>query len=357
MSASTLLGADAPAAHRAHPAHRVLVVEDDFTNRRFLEIALARQGYQVALAEDAGTARAQLGPAAIGSFDLVITDYRMPDHSGLELLAWIQERDPGLATILVTAEGEKRVVSEALRGGAVDFLDKPVELLKLHAAVARAVAKTRRQRRLARSETAAREVGRAQARLLEAVTRKDAVRAEVCFHPRHEAGGDFFSRFRPRPEEQLCLLTDVSGHDLRAAYVSAYFQGLVRGMLERGTPLEEIFATFNRLLLEEWNPLHDEPGGDGETSVAACAILLDTAAESAAVLVQGMPAPVYWLADGQARVVGRGGGFPLGWSPELEIRKVSQPTCAAGSFSFWTDGLQQAAERGGVSELSLAWAC
>ena len=344
---------------RTSPAtRRVLVVEDDPVSRSFLQLALARQGYAVTAAEDAIVAKEQLTSAGIRTFDCVVSDFRMPGCTGLELLAWIKGQDPGLATIIVTAEGERNLIAESLRGGAVDFLDKPVDPKKLNASVALAVQETRRQRRLAESDSAVQGLGRAQARMLSTDAGCQAVGVEVCFHPRHEAGGDFFSRFRPAPDQSFCLLTDVSGHDVQAAYISAYFQGVVRGMLEHTVSADQIFVTFNRLLLEEWNHAgeFERPAAGIEASIAACAVLIDSAARTATVLSQGLPAPVYWLPDGDARMVGEGGGFPLGWSPDFAAQGVVQSVAGGGSFCLWTDGLKEAAEKCGVSELSLAWA-
>lgn len=309
-------------------------------------------------AENAIAAQETLTPAAIRMFDCVVTDYCMPEQSGLDLLSWIKSRDPNLATIIVTAEGERELIAASLRAGAVDFLDKPIDLEKLRFAVTQAVRQTRRQRSLAESESAVQDLGRVQERMLVAQAARSPVRMDVCFHPKHPAGGDFFTRFQPAPHQTFCLLTDVSGHDLEAAYISAYFQGVVRGMLERGGPVQEIFAAFNRLLLEEWNHTGgwNAPTTEIKASVAACAILIDSAADTATVLAHGMPAPVYWLADGTAQVIGDTGGFPLGWFPDISGLSVVQPTPGGGSFCLWTDGLEEVAAQQGVSELSFAWA-
>jgi len=339
-------------------SRRVLVVEDDPASLSYLQFALAKHGYAVVSAEDAASAREQLAPACIRTFDCVVTDYRMPDQSGLDLLAWIKGRDPALATIIVTAEGERGLIAESLRGGAVDFLDKPIDTEKLFAAVTRAVQQTWRQRHLADSESSVRELGRAQERMLGGEAARSPLRADVCFHPKHEAGGDFFSRFRPAPDKHFYMLTDVSGHDLQAAYISAYFQGVVRGMLEHEASMEEIFVSFNRLLLEEWNQVGEfGPQSSGiEASIAASAVLIDTTAQTATVLAHGMPAPVFWLPDGDAQLVGDSGGFPLGWFSNFSACGVVHPIPGGGSFCLWTDGLEDAAGKKGVSELSLAWA-
>jgi FixJ family two-component response regulator/anti-sigma regulatory factor (Ser/Thr protein kinase) len=338
------------------PLARVLVVDDDPASQSFLEIALAKQGYQVVVAGDATEAERELAAGSIDSFSCVVTDYWMPDHTGLELLDWIKERDPSLATILVTAAGEREVMAQSLRSGAVDFLDKPIERGKLQSAVALAVARTRRQRHLTESASAAKELGRAQQRMLSLDASQGAERVEVWSYPKHEAGGDFFSRFRPEPDLLFCLLTDVSGHDLQAAYLSAYFQGMVRGLLTRGAPFEQIFPDFNRFLLEEWNQAeavkrnHERLGA----SIAACALVIDFTRQTATVFTQGTPALVYLSPDGEARTVGETGGFPLGWFPEISARGVTCSTARGGAFCLWTDGLEELAEKQGVSPLSLA---
>lgn len=336
---------------------QILVVEDNLPSRRLLEIALGKQGYSVVAAESATEAQEQLTPARIRSIACVVTDYQMPGLNGLELLAWIRERDPSLATILVTAQGERTLIADSLRGGAVDFLDKPVDLKKLNSAVASAVEQTRLRRRMAASETAVKELGRAQKRMLDAETSRSPGVLRVHYYPKHDAGGDYFTHFRPSAHELCCLLTDVSGHDLRAAYVSAYFQGFVRGQFNRGATMEEIFSDFNRFLLEELNDVGGVRSDVGaEMSVAVCAVLLDFTAQTATVTTRGTPSPVYLAADGNVQVIGENGGVPLGWFPTLDLQRTTCSIADGGSFYLWTDGFEDLAEREGVSTLSLACA-
>jgi FixJ family two-component response regulator/anti-sigma regulatory factor (Ser/Thr protein kinase) len=335
---------------------RVLVVEDDIVSRNFLQYGLTKHGYVVSAAEDAASARKELLRLGVDAWDCVVTDYRMPNATGLELLMWVKGQDSCLSTIIVTAQGEKELIAESLRGGAADFLDKPVDLAKLSAAVSRGVEQTRRQRHMAQSESAVKELGKAQQWMLGAVAPRGPVQVDLCFHPKQDAGGDFFTRFQLSPHQFVCLLTDVSGHDLQAAYISAYFQGLVRGMLENATPIEEIFARFNRFLLEEWNQQETLQGRASDTSVAVCAILIDSKALTATVLTHGTPAPVHVSPDGVAQVVGATGGYPLGWFPAFEASSSVHFIAEGGYFYLWTDGLDDLAEKMSVNRLSLAFA-
>lgn len=339
-------------------ARRILVAEDDPGYRAFFHLALTKTGYVVSTAEDVASARALFLATLDTPFDCVITDYRMPDGTGLELLVWLKEQAPCLATIVVTAEGEKELVTSSLRGGAMDFLDKPVDLKKLRASVARAIEVTQKQRRLAESESAVKELGRVQAGMLGGEVSSSRFNMQICFHPKHEAGGDFITRFQPSADRFFCLLTDVSGHDLQAAYISAYFQGVVRGMLECAAPIPEIFKRFNQFLLEEWgqNQRFCKTTSSDTTSVAACGVLLDLSTQTATVLTHGTPAPLYYLPNGRVQKVGNNGGFPLGWFPDLVAQSVTHPFEDGGTFCLWTDGLEELAEKNGVSPLSLAYA-
>lgn len=333
---------------------RVLVVEDDPTSLEYLRVALQKAGCAVTAAVDAESAQVRLAEERFESFDCVVTDYRMPGQSGLELLGWLKQQAPSLATIILTAEGEKKLVTDSLRRGAADFLEKPVGLRELRAAVERAVEQTRRCRRSDEVESAVKELGRTQERLVSSRSAAGDVGVEICFHPKLEAGGDSFSHFQPEPGKYFCLLTDVSGHDLQAAYLSAYFQGVVRGMLDCGRPVPEIFSNFNRYLGEEWNPLAAAHGAcEVNASVAVCSVWMDLRERTASIMTCGVPAPVYVEPDGRATLVGASGGFPLGWFPEFAPESVRWPLVADGSVLLWTDGVEDLADRIGVSPLSI----
>lgn len=345
----------APVTASSSPLRRVLIVEDDHTCREFLRVALGRRGFEVALTESVPAAQEMLKRDGFASFDCVVTDYRMPGFTGLDLLNWLKEQRSNLATIMLTAEGEKRLVAESLRGGAADFLEKPVDLERLREAIGKAIEQTHRQRRAVQMESAVKELGRAQQWMLKSHNLKTSVGVDIAFRPKLDAGGDFFSHFQPSANKYCCLLTDVSGHDLQAAYISAFFQGVVRGMVERGAPLPDVFASFNRFLLEEWNH-SGRIGNNLSTSVAVCSLLIDFDQSHAEVLTCGGPAPIYVEPTGRATIVGRDGGFPLGWFDDQLPPCMLQPVRPGGAFLVWTDGLTDLGEKQGMSPLSLGWA-
>ena len=100
---------------------RILVVDDEPGIRLMLAAALRREGYEVLLASDARSALAALDG---GPVDVVVTDIRMPQMTGIELLGAAKKIDPGLSVIMMTAYGSKDTVLDALRLGATDYVEK-----------------------------------------------------------------------------------------------------------------------------------------------------------------------------------------------------------------------------------------
>ncbi len=100
----------------------LLIVDDERNTRDALSRFLKRR-YNVLAAEDGPTALEVLSNHAV---DVVLSDIRMPGMDGLELLAKIRERHPSVAVIMLTAYGEVETAVEAMKGGAADYLSKPV---------------------------------------------------------------------------------------------------------------------------------------------------------------------------------------------------------------------------------------
>jgi two-component system NtrC family response regulator len=119
----------------------LLVVDDEQPQREMLAGILGRAGFSVATAPDGQQALELLRQ---DSFDLLLTDQRMPTMDGLELLGQVQRLEPGLPVVLMTAYGTVSTAVEAMKRGAADYLTKPFERDELLLVVDKAI----RQRRL-----------------------------------------------------------------------------------------------------------------------------------------------------------------------------------------------------------------
>ena len=337
------------------PSKVVLAVDDETVSLTLLTYFLKKAGYQTVAVDSAEAARkyvAKHGPSAI---HCVVTDYRMPGETGLELLLWLKQQDRALSVIIITATTEREFVAETLRGGATDFLDKPIAEAALLQSVERAIEITVRGRHMTEAERAISQVGKTQHQLF-GLGPEAARRVDVCFHPQHQAGGDFINYFQLTPESFLVLAADVSGHDLHAAFVSAYFQGLMRGMLESGQATETVLTKFNEFLINEWGVRHSEAGAATLASVSVCTALVDLRASAATLSNHGFPLP--WLSSADGRIVRCEtiNGHPLGWFDDLPLHPLVQAFPEGGQLTLWTDGLEDLAEALGVSPLSLSTA-
>ncbi|HVU05048.1 MAG TPA: sigma-54 dependent transcriptional regulator [Polyangiaceae bacterium] len=115
---------------------QVLVVDDEPNLRRVLSAQLSRDGYDVHTAEDGVQALALLGDHHI---DMVITDLRMPNMDGMELLRRALVLDPELPVVMITAHGTVDNAVEALKTGAFDYVTKPFDQDEVRAVVKKAL--------------------------------------------------------------------------------------------------------------------------------------------------------------------------------------------------------------------------
>jgi two-component system response regulator PilR (NtrC family) len=115
---------------------RALVVDDEPDIRELLAITLERMGIETVAAEDLGSARARL---AEGGVDLCLTDMRLPDGNGIDLVRHVQRTSPATPVAVITAHGNVESAVEALKAGAFDFVSKPVDLQVLRNLVSTAL--------------------------------------------------------------------------------------------------------------------------------------------------------------------------------------------------------------------------
>ena len=119
-------------------AETILVVDDEDSMREMLRILLGKEGYEVATARSAADAMQALSGR---SFDLVLSDIRMPGLTGIDLLRRIREDDLDTEAILMTAYASTESAVEALKLGAFDYVTKPFQVDELLHAVRSALEK------------------------------------------------------------------------------------------------------------------------------------------------------------------------------------------------------------------------
>src|SRR5215831_15598972 len=126
---------------------RILIIEDHATSAEMMREILARAGHEIAVASDA---EAGLALFREGSFELVVTDLRLPRGDGLDVVRAVKAQAPDCFVIVVTAFGTIETALKATRLGAYDFLTKPIRVEELELTVSNALRHRTLDRELAR---------------------------------------------------------------------------------------------------------------------------------------------------------------------------------------------------------------
>src|SRR4051794_5609587 len=163
---------------------RILIVEDRDSLRRMLELALGQEGYEV---ESAADGQAGIRLLSERAFDFVLTDLKLPDVSGLRVLEASRAAQPRVPVVVLTGYGTVGSAVEAMKLGAYDFLEKPLELDDLSRLIEQALGE--------------RDEG--------AVFRVPGAPPIVGAHPRFRAALRLLQKVGPR--ESTVLLTGDSG--------------------------------------------------------------------------------------------------------------------------------------------------
>ena len=103
---------------------RILIIEDEITLNRTLQEGLSDFGYQVDTAENYKDAEYFID---IRNYDLVLTDWMLPDGDGIELCKIVKNRSSRTAVVIISARDDKESEIEALKSGADDFIKKPFD--------------------------------------------------------------------------------------------------------------------------------------------------------------------------------------------------------------------------------------
>ncbi|MDI4632624.1 sigma-54-dependent Fis family transcriptional regulator [Pelomonas sp. V22] len=119
----------------------LLVIDDEPDLLTLYELTLLREGYEL---ETAGTVEAALERLQAREFSAVITDMKLPDGSGLDVLNWLERAGRVEKTLVITAFGSPENAVEALKAGAYDYLTKPVDLRQFRMVVASALGRSPR---------------------------------------------------------------------------------------------------------------------------------------------------------------------------------------------------------------------
>src|ERR1700756_2316115 len=120
----------------------ILIIEDEPDIREMLQWGLGNQGHQVMVAADGKEALEKIRQE---DFEVVVSDIRIPGIDGLEVLRATKDIAPATEVVMMTAYAELQYAIECIRGGAFDFIQKPLTIAALNSTIDRALQHRRRR--------------------------------------------------------------------------------------------------------------------------------------------------------------------------------------------------------------------
>lgn len=303
----------------------MLIIDDETLVRQSIVTYLKDSGFHVTEAGDSSSALESLDSSSLP--DLVITDLRMPNMDGLQLLQELHDKYPKLPVIVISGAGVMNDVVAALRLGARDYLIKPiVDLAVLEHSVRRVLEQCeleqQNQRYREQLETANRELKenlrvlerdhiagrRVQRRMMPSgISTEEGYIANHIIAPSLFLSGDFVDYAHIKHRYLAFYLADVSGHGASSAFVTIWLKYLVSRMVRDDGLFgdEESFENGANQMLQQINrELHETRLSHHLTFFVG---VIDTQTNRMRYVVAGhLPMPILVTNDGSEFLEGQG---------------------------------------------------
>lgn len=253
---------------------KALIIDDSQADVDFVKGVLKKAGpdhvFKPVWESNPSTA---LGRLAQETFDLVLLDYHMPAMSGLDMLAKIREAHHALPVIMLTGMGNEAVAVEAMKRGAQDYLRKDqLTVHELTRAVITALERKRLEDELAERRRALEQDLRMARELQQAflpqsfphfAPQQPPDSAGIRFYHRYSptlaVGGDFFDVLPINEHSVGVFVSDVAGHGMQAALVTAVLRTLIEELKDEAGEadrfLAQVNAGLNRILRQMTTPI------------------------------------------------------------------------------------------------------
>jgi len=329
----------------------ILIVEDDPHIRAFMESSLELSGFRVLSAGEVNDARVICEEFGLSEIHAVLSDYRLPNETGIELLGWIRDLDSTLSTILITGQGEKSIVEKSISIGVFQYMEKPVTHQELREVLWKAVEQTQLHRKYKEDRIGLQELEHFGQSLNVVIPESLQNRISIFYKPLHEVGGDFFITHDFSDGRMVMLVGDISGHDIRSGYVSTYFQGMFRGCLEGGGNISNALDLFNRSLRQQVlsGAVQTEP-----VSLSMSAIDFGPKSDEIQHWNYGFT-PCQIVSDIGKISEAPFGRFPLGWMEDIDNSPIAISIPGNTTLYIFTDGLVEFANKVELNYFSLLY--
>ena len=337
---------------------RILIAEDERITRRSLQKQLESWGHDVVAAEDGAVAWKQFQQQP---FDIVVTDWDMPQMDGLELMQCIRGggRSNYTYLIVLTGRSEKADLVAGMEAGADDFLAKPFDREELRVRLSAGERIIRLERRLAAQNKTLAEANERMKRDLDAAAAAqrdllprdlpDNLGASFAWHfePCDELGGDILNILPLDDDNVAMYLLDVTGHGVPAALLAV----TVSNVLTTRDPSSSILVTQD---LNDGPPTIRPPGevaehlnrqfpmeAQGDRFFTMAFAVLNTKTRILRYVIAGHPPPLLVRRGCSARQL-TGENFPIGIAADVSFKEERMQLEPGDRLYFYSDGFTEA---------------
>lgn len=323
---------------------RILVVDDDRAISHMLTILLGDLGHTFATASNGREAWALLSEQP---FDMVVSDWRMPEMNGIELCRRIRQRNDShyVYVILCTGNNQKSDFVEGMEAGADDFVAKPVDIADLRMRIRAAERILNLQEELAAKSTRLeRDLGAASALQLLLLPRRldihRGARLDWLMMPSSFFAGDMLNYFMVDDRYLVFYQMDVAGHGIPAALRSVMVGRVLTA--EPGSPILRPGDGSKRIKLagpaDVVRALNEQFQGEWDEYFTIIYGVFDTQTGEARFCQAGHPAPIHLRPGQEAETIGSG-GFPVGLWPGMEYEETYIAMAPGDRLVLYSDGI------------------
>lgn len=235
-------------------ASRVLIVDDDAALLEALPDALKLRMSEV-LIDTCDSAICALDFITRTDYDAIISDIKMPGMDGLALLGEVKTRRPDTPTLLITGHGEHDLAVQALRGGAYDFIQKPIDRDYFVASLRRAIRTRQLSRQVEEHQTAMAELRIArqiQQRLFPSSSPNlPGFDIAGASYAASETSGDYYDFIPMLAGALAVVIGDVSGHGMGPALLMADARAYLRALALTCSDVGDILTRANTAILAD----------------------------------------------------------------------------------------------------------
>ncbi len=329
---------------------RILIVDDEpdieLMMRQKMRRKIRRGVYELEFALNGREALKKLENGDESGIDMVVTDINMPIMNGLELLAEIAKRYPGLKSIVVSAYGDMENIRIAMNLGAFDFVTKPVDFVDLEATIERTEEHLRTWRTAMRSRdrVAARrseiEIARTMQRAAAPPEMPQSHRYQLhaMLEPTGEIAGDFFDVVKLQDEKLGIAVADVSGTGVGAALFMTGSRSVLKGTAIGSSDPATVLSEMNEVVSED-NP--------ESRLVSLVYAVYHPGTGEVRYANAGHPTPIVVDPAGRCRTIDPVAGMVIGVQREAQFGEGTATIDPGETLILYSDGLTRARNHAG----------